>query len=1164
MQRVDEATSSLGVIITTERTSGTRRKRPAAPLLEEQVFEKQVSDKPLLEAVTVTAETAPLAKAQRRSRKAVAPAVTEIASLLEVAPLETEVPSVKRTARGRKAAILDDLEPIKPAPVKRKPIKTAPPLEPVVKPRKPRAKKADLAPEPVSLEESDAVLIDAVLIDAVLIDTVQLDTVQLEVSEALVAPRTRRRNIIVTKPLETKPQPEAAALEIAALEPVAPELVITTSSEPTTLKPRARGRKATIAPEPALLEATQPDQLEPDQPEPNQSETDESQPVLTAEPQTPDQPVKRLVRSRKTARENVFESQAKLANPLEALLEHLRVNPGGRALRDLEKDVDDALLRRLGGRKGLEDALEELTKLGAVSQLKRHTYAASRDPNAVVGRLNVRPDGWGVLQPDTTGLREMLIPPGALLFAWHGDRVVGREVKKNGELYGAVIRVVERKRSVLVGMTEFIRGTLVLRPDDALLPVVPLLPRAGVLEGARVAAQLHYPESSGEDDVYGAIDSVLGISNSLEAERLAARIKFDLEPAFSADALKEAQKVAGVSLKDLQGRVDLRGKRVTAARIAADAPLEVGVQAEPLGNGNVLIGIHVADVAYFIEAGKALDAATSARGVSVDLSGERLPLLPAVLERAVEFKVGADRLAISVLVEATPDGNVVNYIVRQSVINAKTVLSDGLAVAERKLLERLTRGLREARGESSGVSVDDDGAMLGELLLLGNRLAATLMAGIEAPALYRRAPRLGADLEAALERSGGASAAMLQGLYEAHTKHGQLLMGVTLEPDLTLEITQASSRHADLVNQRVLSHCLTKLSARRRELLLHSLPVLAASLNSLEKNARLARDSVEQYQLSRQIAPLTPYRGIVTGIDPWGLNFALENGAQSRLALADMDDEYVFSDAPKMLKARSGRVFRIGSIARTTAKTTTTNVGTTPIQLSIAKANFKENLMSKQKRAIGAKNTTDTPRRQVVVLHAKPRGEYQRGVRVTARKLYFGEWSRAAFVASDEFGGEIALERPQSTGRPQGQSGRAQNQSARSDNRPNQPARTGQTAQPAQNQPRGPQQSGPADQGVTIRPTQTAAQREQAKASRIAELKRRSEQTLERNAARAVRGPMEGSSSSAPMQGSSSAPMQGLSDAAAVSPDANAPRAEGSPQRRRRRGGRGGNKTPAA
>ena len=1125
MQREDEATPSLGVTITTERTSGTRRKRPTAPVSEEQLLEK-----PLFEAVTVTPETAPLIKARGRPRKAVAPEVVD-ATLLEVAL--AEVLPVKRAARGRKAVVAET------TPIQAEQIKPAPPLEAAAKPRKSRAKKADVDPEPIILFEAS-------------------DPVMFEVSQAVVAPRTRRRKIVI---------PQTPELEIIAEpEPAQLEPVLTATPEPTAPKPRARGRKATVAttPEPEA----EPNQLEPEQLEPG-----EAQPASTAELQSPDQPVKRLVRSRKTAREHVFETQAKLANPLEALLEYLRVNPGGRALRDLEKDVDDALLRRLGGRKGLEDALEELYKLGAVLQLKRHTYAASRDPNAVVGRLTVRPDGWGVLQPDTTGLREMLIPPTGLLFAWHGDRVVGRESKKNGELYGAIIRVVERKRQVLVGVTEFIRGALVLCPDDALLPKVPLLPAQGINTGARVAALLHYPESSGEDDAYGAVQTVLGISHSLEAERLAARIKYNLEPAFSADALKEAQKVAGVSVKDLQGRVDLRGKRVTAARITPDAPLEVGVQAEPLGNGNVLIGIHVADVAYFVEANKALDTAVAARGVSVDLGGERVPLLPDALERAVEFKIGADRLAISVLVEATPDGNVVNYIVRQSVINTKATLSDGLAAAERALLERLTSGLRDARDEERGPGSDQGSAMLGELLLLGNRLAATLMAGIEAPALYRRAPRLGADLEAALERSGGASPAMLQGLFQAHTKHGVLVMGVTPESDLTLEITRGLSRYADLVNQRVLSHCLTKLSLRRRESLLEGLPVLAASLNSVEKNARLAHSSLEQYQRSTQITPLSACRGIVIGIDPWGMDFALENGALGRLGIAEMDDEYVFTDAPKMLKARSGRVFRIGSIARTSATaTTTTSSITNPIQLSIAKANIKENLMSKQKRATSAKTTSDTPRRQVVVLHAKPRGEYQRGVRVTARKLYFGEWSRAAFVASDEFGGEIALERPQQTSRPQGQTGRPQGQGNRpasqssrgGDSRPNQPARTGQSAQ---NQPRGAQPDGQTDSGVTIRPTQTAAQREQAKASRIAELKRRSEQTLERNASRAVRGPMECSSSNQPMQGSSDAPMQGSSDAAAISSDAttpNAARAEGAPHRRRRRGGRGGNKTPAA
>ncbi len=1061
---------------------------------------------------------------------------------------------IKRAARGRKAA-LSQAEPTQAAPIQLELIPLEPtqpqPIQPeatqpelVAKPRKPRAKKADLAAEPVALE----------------------------VSEATVAPRTRRRKIVVPESLE----PEM--LEPEPLEPQPAETVTVATSEPTAPKARARGRKAVIAPDPASSEPLQaqfndlepksleptesaPNMLEPGDSEPSDLEPSDPQPA-SAESPTPDQPVKHLVRSRKTAREHVFETQAKLANPLEGLLEYLRVNPGGRALRDLEKDLDDALLRRLGGRKGLEDALEELCKLGAVLQLKRHTYAASRDPNAVVGRLTVRPDGWGVLQPDTTGLREMLVPPGGLLFAWHGDRVVGRESKKNGELFGTVIRVVERKHAVLVGVTEFIRGTLALRPDDLRLPQLPLLPVEGVGEGARVAVIPHYPENSGEDDVYGTVQTVLGSSNSLEAERLAVRIKYKLEPALNADALKESQKVAGVSVKDLQGRVDLRGKRVTAARIAPDAPFEVGVQAEPLGNGNVLIGIHVADAAYFVESGKALDAACGARGVSLSLGGERVPLLPEALERAVEFKIGADRLAISVLVEATPDGNVVNYIVRQSVINAKAILSDGLAAAERKLLERLTHGLREARGEVNAATSDDPGAMLEELLLLGNRLAATLMAGIEAPALYRRAPRIGADVEAALERSNGASSAMLQGLYEAHTKHGLLLMGVTPDPDFTMEIAQGLSRYADLVNQRVLTYCLTKLSTRRRELLLEGLPTLADNLNTLEKHARVAHARVAQYQLSLQIAPLSACRGIVTGIDPWGMDFALENGAQARLVIADMDDEYVFTDAPKMLKARSGRVFRIGSIARTTV----TSTASQPIRLSIAKTNPKEHIMSKQKRAVGAKNTSDTPRRQVVVLHAKPRGEYQRGVRVTARKLYFGEWSRAAFVASDEFGGEIALERPQGqASRPQGQ---ASQSSRGGGQRSNQPARNAQTAQ---QQPRSAQQNTPSDQGVTIRPTQTAAQREQAKASRIAELKRRADQTLERNAGRAVRGPMEGSSSSQPMRDSSSQPMQSSnsnpsSDAAPASSDAtpNAPRAEGAPHRRRRRGGRGGNKTPAA
>jgi ribonuclease R len=1041
-------------------------------------------------------------------------------------------------------------EPAAPAKRAARVRKTAAP-EPVEAAPKTRTRSTKKAVEPAPLEVNDAQ--PEPLETAVAEAPPQVEP-QLEPAQPVKA-RARGRKKALSAEAEVSPEPA----ELAPPETSDARADVAETPQPATPKPRARGRKAVKVD--VVETVTEQTSTEPSSPS-NEEDSDANAPLLEGET-APVAPQKRLVRVRKTARENVFESQAKLTNPLEMLLEYLRANPGGQTLRDLEKDLEDGLMRRLGGRKGLESALEDLLRLGALTQVKRHTYSLSREAGAAVGRLSLRPDGWGVLEPETPGLREMLIPPAALLFAWHGDRVVARETKKNGEVYGQIIRVLDRALDVVVGTTDFSRGSLILLPDDAHLPMIPLEPSPGLSVGARVAVRLCYPETTGEDDAYGVIESVLGDADSPEAERRAVLLKFGLNPAFPADADKEAVKVAGLSIKDLQGRVDLRVKRVIAARISPSAPLEVGLQAEPLGNGNVLIGIHIADAQHFVDDGKAVDIAAQGRGVAVALGDVVLPLLPEPILRSASLELGVDRLAISILVESTPDGNVVNYIVRQSVVNAKAILEEGsdgssnLEPGERELLERLTLGLRAARG------ADTAGTLSEELLLLANRLVAATLAAAETPALYRITPSRNAELESALERSGGASQAMLRALHSAHAASDTLIPSAAPELEYALSMTRGLTRYADLLNQRVLALTITKLSTRRRELLLQNLPALASNLSSLERNAQRAEESLKQFELQRAIVPGTTAKGIVINLDPWGMDFALENGALARLGIEDMDDEYFYSDAPKSLKARGGRVFKLGSIARgVVLPAITAAVAGRRIRLSMAKdfnrLSTKENPMSKQKRPQGAKNTGDAPRRQVVVLHAKPRGEYQRSVRVTARKLYFGEWSRAQFIASDEFGGEIALERPQQDAR----NARNNNHQARG-NHPRQDARPGQNPRgnandrPQQARPNtasAPQSPRPNGQNANPQqnPQQSAANRDQARASRIAELKRRSEQTLERNAARAVRGPMEGTGAPAPKQNAEASPAQTA-----------APRAEGTPHRRRRRGGRG-NKAPAA
>ncbi|NJK44895.1 MAG: hypothetical protein HC933_11930 [Pleurocapsa sp. SU_196_0] len=232
----------------------------------------------------------------------------------ELQGLESQIETAKPKTRGRKAAAAVEVKPSQsPVPELNLEPETVTPAP------KARGRKATVSdsssetPKPRGRKGK----------------TVEASTPEVEEGEmTAVVPLELTPEPQLTPVLETKPK--ARGRKVAAVEPV---------TEPA--KPRVRGRKASletndVKPSLEILETDgQTSSLETDE-----APTD-AVPLLEGETAPVTAP-KRLVRVRKTARENVFESQAKLTNPLEVLLEYLRANPGAHALRDLEKVLDAA------------------------------------------------------------------------------------------------------------------------------------------------------------------------------------------------------------------------------------------------------------------------------------------------------------------------------------------------------------------------------------------------------------------------------------------------------------------------------------------------------------------------------------------------------------------------------------------------------------------------------------------------------------------------------------------------------------------------------------------------------------------------------------------------------------------------------------------------------
>jgi ribonuclease R len=447
-------------------------------------------------------------------------------------------------------------------------------------------------------------------------------------------------------------------------------------------------------------------------------------------------------------------------------------------LQDLQKRL------KLSDRVDLRRELGVLVEEGRLVRTRRRSYGLPQEMNLRPGRLQVTAGGYGFVILDSEE-KDLFIPAESLNGAWDGDRVLARlnPERENGRLSGEVVRILERKHKRVVGTLEYARGYAILRPDSPRLRErILLLPESvgQVAAGTRIVARIIWPEVSGEKDPFGEVEEVLGEGDDAEVETRAVIVKFDLKDTFDPDTLAEAKAVPStVSEEMMRGRLDLREVNTFTIDGADAKDFDDAISLERLGKGkNALlrVGVHIADVSYYVAEGTSLDKEAKARATSVYLPGRVLPMLPEALSNGICSLVeGEPRLTLSVLVDLTKDGDVKGMQVAETVIvsNARLTYDEVQAFADggklpkgrgklsRDLTQllKLTQKLRAVRMAAGAldfdftetkVDVDPAGELkvmpvrpnaarqlIEELMLLANRLVAEYLSKRDLPALYR-------------------------------------------------------------------------------------------------------------------------------------------------------------------------------------------------------------------------------------------------------------------------------------------------------------------------------------------------------------------------------------------------------------------------------------------
>jgi ribonuclease R len=373
----------------------------------------------------------------------------------------------------------------------------------------------------------------------------------------------------------------------------------------------------------------------------------------------------------------------------------------------------------------LVELLEEMAAAGLLKQPDRGKYSLVVTQRILTGRVEIKGDGYGfvVLDGDEK-TDDIFIPPNRLGKAMNGDRVRVKITKSGGRgqrSEGEVAEVIERATEVFIGTIEMVGRTPTFKPDDPKINqefVIKVAPDLVVRDGDKVLIKLgnwdhHLPE--------GEVIKVLGKSGENETEMHAILFQFGFEVAFPPEVESEVALFDGVISEDeIKRRRDMR--QVTTFTIDPhDAKdFDDALSFQRLPNGNIEVGVHIADVSHYVRPGTALDEEAYHRATSVYLVDRTVPMLPERLSNDLcSLRPNEDKLTFSAIFEVDENGHLVKEWFGRTIIHsdrrfayeeAQAVIEAGEGDYAEELLElnRLAKIFQKERFKHGSINFEED------------------------------------------------------------------------------------------------------------------------------------------------------------------------------------------------------------------------------------------------------------------------------------------------------------------------------------------------------------------------------------------------------------------------------------------------------------------------
>ena len=432
-----------------------------------------------------------------------------------------------------------------------------------------------------------------------------------------------------------------------------------------------------------------------------------------------------------------------------------------------------------------ERTLRKLEREGQIVRIKADRYVRTSDADLIPGRIRMNRAGKGFLQPDDTGIKEIAIPESATGTALHEDRVlVRRDVRRKNfrpddQETGTVVRILERKRTQIVGTLAQGRNALYVIPDDPRMPHDIYVPPARDVGrparvGDKVVVELGEWESR-HTSPEGEIVEVLGAPDAEGVDMLSVLRQYDLPLHFPKAVLHEAHAIGStVHPHDLADRLDCRAHNVVTIDPDDAKDFDDAIFLEKISPDQWRLWVHIADVSHYVKPGTALDAEAQKRGNSTYLVDRVIPMLPEALSNELcSLKPNVDRLTKCVEFLVAHDGRVISTKFHSAVIHSQRrfaykqvleilqraptddpieqMLHQANELAQKIRRHRFKNGSLDLDFPETKIRLDEHGKILRieknendvshqlieECMLLANEAVATRLMHLRTPAIYR-------------------------------------------------------------------------------------------------------------------------------------------------------------------------------------------------------------------------------------------------------------------------------------------------------------------------------------------------------------------------------------------------------------------------------------------